>query len=411
MCIIMDFTILGKMMRKGRVRLRRMKVGIIGTGFIATAHTEAIRRTGLAEVAAICGSSLEKAEAAAEKCHIPKAYGSPEELIGDPSIEAVHNCTPNAVHYDISKKIIQAGKHVFSEKPLTLNSRESAELAELAERLPLAHGVNYNYRQYAMVQHMKARVEKGDLGRIHFIHGGYLQDWLLYEDDYNWRVEPEKGGPLRAIGDIGTHWMDLVQYITGQRITEVFAETTVVHPERSKPAVSGMTFGGRRGGEAGRIRVETEDFATVLLRFEDGMKGTVNVSQVSAGRKNYLHFEMNGDKSSMRWDQEEPYKLWQGHRDEPNQLLTADASLLDDSAFNYIHHPGGHNEGWPDAMKNMMIQYYRYIHQRGWETRKTPAFPTFADGHRGMLLLDAINESRQCGKWVRVEETAGIQLK
>ncbi|WVX83566.1 Gfo/Idh/MocA family oxidoreductase [Niallia oryzisoli] len=386
-------------------QMEKIKVGIIGTGFIGPTHIEAIRRLGFVEVVALAETSQVQAEQKAEELGIPKAYGDYREMLRDSEIQVVHNCTPNHVHFAINKEIILAGKHVVSEKPLAMNSEQSAELLELAKKQGVVHGVNFNYRQHASVQNLRAKIANGDLGKVNLVHGSYLQDWLLYETDFNWRLAPEVGGKSRAVADIGSHWCDTVQFVTGKKIVEVFADLATVIPVRKKAKGNVATFSSQTAEdvEYEDVPINTEDYASVLVRFEDGSRGVFTVSQVSAGRKNRLSFEIDGSKSSAYWNQEEPEKLWMGHRDKPNEILLADPALFAPEARSAIHHPGGHNEGWPDALKNMMLNYYSFIRDRKDPLKDQSNFATFEDGHISMAITDAILESHEQQKWVKVQ--------
>jgi predicted dehydrogenase len=390
--------------------MQKIKVGIIGTGFIGPTHIEAIRRLGFVEVVGLAETSQEAAERKAAELGIPKAYGDYREMLLDDEIQVVHNCTPNHLHFAINKEIILAGKHVLSEKPLAMNSKESAELLDLAKKHGVVHGVNFNYRQFPSVQNLHAKVANGDLGKVNLVHGSYLQDWLLYETDFNWRLAPEVGGKSRAVADIGSHWCDTVQYVTGNRIVEVFADLATVLPVRKKAKSNTATFGAQSTEEVEYedVSINTEDYASVLVRFEDGSKGVFTVSQVSAGRKNRLSFEIDGSKSSAFWNQEEPEKLWMGYRDKPNEVLLADAALFSPEAKSAIHHPGGHNEGWPDALKNMMLNYYTFIREGKDPLKDKTNFATFEDGHISMSITDAILESHEQQKWVKVRVDQGV---
>lgn len=383
-----------------------MRAGIIGTGFIGPAHIEAVRRLGFAEVAALAQDGEEKARDKAARLGIPLAYGDYRELLDNPDIDVVHNCTPNHLHFEINRAIIAAGKHVLSEKPLAMTSGESAELLRMARERGIVHGVNFNYRQYPMMKQLAEMVKQGELGPIHHVHGGYLQDWLLYDTDYNWRLDQAAGGRSRAVADIGSHWCDTVQYVTGKRIAAVFADMWQVHPVRKKPVASGATFGLQTAGGGGTayeaMPVPNEDCASVLVRFEDGSKGSFTVSQASAGRKNALSFELNGGRKSACWRQEAPASLWIGHRDKPNEVLMADPSLFLEEARTSIHYPGGHSEGWPDSLKNMMLQYYTFIREGRDPREERPGFATFEDGHMSMCITEAIMQSHQEERWVRV---------
>ncbi|MBM7702338.1 Gfo/Idh/MocA family oxidoreductase [Metabacillus iocasae] len=373
--------------------MEKIKVGIIGSGFIGPTHIEAIRRLGFVEVVGLADSSKQAAEEKALRLHIPKAYTDYKEMLEDPSIQVVHNCTPNHLHFQLNKEIILAGKHVLSEKPLALTSEESAELLKLAKERQIVHGVNFNYRQYPIIQNLESMVKEKQLGNLTIVHGSYLQDWMLYDTDFNWRLDSDKAGDSRTVADIGSHWCDTVQYVTGEKIVEVFADLATIVPVRKKPLENGAYK---------EVSVDTEDYASVLLKFESGMKGVFTVSQVSAGRKNRLCFELNGSKSSAYWNQEEPEKLWIGHRDQPNEVLLADPALFAPEAAASIHHPGGHNEGWPDALKNMMLHYYSFIRDGKSLMKDQPNFATFEEGHQSMLIKDAIMESNKTQKWVKV---------
>ncbi|MGG1614033.1 Gfo/Idh/MocA family protein [Paenibacillus sp. FSL K6-2441] len=384
---------------------KTINVGIIGSGFIGPAHTEAIRRLGFVQVVAIAEQNEEKARAVAEKLNIPKAYGDYKELLSDPDIDAVHNCTPNHLHFEINKAIMEAGKHVLSEKPLAMDAKESAELVRLAREKGVVHGVNFNYRQYPMMKQVAEMVRRGDLGSVYLVHGGYQQDWLLYDTDFNWRLAKEVGGKSRAVADIGSHWCDTVQYVTGKRIKEVFADLWTVHPVRKKPKVAQVTYSGQApdGDGYDPVEVSTEDYASVLIHFEDGTKGVFTVSQVSAGRKNRLSFELSGSEKSVFWDQEEPARLWIGHRDQPNQTLMADPGLFYEGARDAVHYPGGHTEGWPDSIKNMMLRYYTFIREGKDLLKERADFATFEDGHLSMCITDAILQSHEQKRWVQVQ--------
>ncbi|MGG1518099.1 Gfo/Idh/MocA family oxidoreductase [Paenibacillus oryzisoli] len=384
--------------------MKTIKVGIIGTGFIGPTHIEAIRRIGYAEVVAVAESNQEAAERKAAKLGIPIAYGNYQEMLRNPDIQVIHNCTPNHLHYEINKSVILSGKHILSEKPLSINSDQSAELLRLAEQHGIVHGVNFNYRQFPILQELATRIRNGELGKMNHVHGSYLQDWLLYETDFNWRLLSEVSGKSRTIADIGSHWCDTVQFVTGKKIVEVFADLATVIPVRKRPVHHTSSYGSEIQASPvfEEVCINTEDYASVLLRFDDGTKGVFTVSQVSAGRKNRLSFELNGSLKSASWNQEEPEKLWMGYRDKANEILIADPSLFSEAARASIHHPGGHNEGWPDALKNMMLAFYSYIRDGKKPLRDKPNFATFAEGHYSMCITEAILKSHESGRWVQV---------
>jgi predicted dehydrogenase len=380
-----------------------IRVGVIGAGFIGPAHIESIRRLGYVEVAALAGSSQSSAEAKARELFVPKAYGDFFDLIRDPEIDVVDISSPNVYHYPAARAALEAGKHVMCEKPLGMTSAESAELVELADRTGLVNAVTLNVRFYPVIRHAKALIERGDLGTIFSVHGGYWQEWLLYDTDYNWRVEAGAGGKLRAIGDVGSHWMDLAQFVTGQRITQVLAEMSTFLPVRQKPDRPLEAFS---TADVPRtpVNVDTEDAATVLLHFGDGARGTMQVSQVAAGRKNRVAIEVNGSKASLAWDGEHPNELWIGYRDRPNEVLIKDPALLAEEARPYARYPAGHDEGFADTHTAIERSFYDFIRAGGYASDRQPDFPTFVDGHRENVLGDCILESAGSQRWVDVPQ-------
>lgn len=382
--------------------MKKIKVGIVGTGFIGAAHIEAVRRLGFVEVIALAESSQELANQKAQQFHIAKAYDSVEKLLADPEIQVVHNCTPNHIHFEINKQIIQAGKHVFSEKPLCLTSAEADELVQLAEKHQVVTGVGFVYRNFAMVQQAASMVQNQEVGRIFAVNGHYLQDWMLLDTDYNWRVDPKMGGKSRTIADIGSHWCDTVQFVMGKKIKEVFADLAIVYPQR-KASKTTETFSTELSAEYELMPVETEDYASVLVRFDDGSKGSFTVSQVSAGHKNDLMFNLSGSKKSLHWKQETPQYLTIGYREQANQVLCDDPSLVRSDVRVYNHFPGGHIEGWPDAFKNMMLAFYSCIAEGKNPAIEKVKFATFKEGAQIVHIVDAILESAVKNTWVSVK--------
>ncbi len=385
--------------------MRTIRAAVIGTGFIGPAHLEALRRIGGVDVVAIASNEFERARSLADRFSIPRVYRTWREVVGDANVEVVHNCTPNNLHFAINKAAILAGKHVVSEKPLTMRSRESGELIRLLRTRPLVNAVNFNYRFYPLIQHAREMVRQGMLGDIYLVHGHYLQDWLFHKTDYNWRLEPGVGGASRAVADIGSHWCDLVQFITGLSITSVMADLATIHTSRIRPKIAVATFKGKEAGPSKLgedFKVRTEDAGSVLLRFDNGAHGVLIVSQVSAGRKNREWFEIDGSKKAIAWDQEEPNQLWVGHREKANEVVIKDPSLLEESARRYAHYPGGHPEGYPDGLKNLFMNVYEFI-RSGTDPRTVrPAFPTFADGHWEIRLAEAVLASSRAKRWVNV---------
>ena len=376
-------------------------VGVAGTGFIGPAHVEGLHRNGM-RVLGLLGSSREKAEGRAADLGIPRVYSSLEDMLADPEVDVVHLATPNHLHHPHARAALLAGKHVVCEKPLAMTSTESAELVQLAKERGLVNAVNFNIRMYPLAQQARSMVQSGELGEVFILQGSYLQDWLLLPTDWNWRLEPELGGTLRAVGDIGSHWLDLLTFITGLRVEEVYADFKTFHPVRKKPSKPLETYTGKMLTPEDYVDqpISTEDYATIILHFENDVRGVLTVSQVSSGRKNRLFYEINGSKSSLAWDSERPNELWIGQRSVPNQLLLKDPSLLSPEARAVTSYPGGHNEGFPDTFKQLYAKVYSYI--LAGDFSKTPDFPTFEDGHYEMLLCEAIEGSAREKVWVKV---------
>ncbi|MFN7947752.1 MAG: Gfo/Idh/MocA family oxidoreductase [Blastocatellia bacterium] len=387
--------------------MRTVKTALIGAGFVGPHHIEAARRLGFVEVVAVAGSSQASAEAKAAKMNIPKAYGSYEALLDDPEVEVIHNCTPNNLHLPVTMAAIKKGKHVIADKPLAMNSADAKKMLDAARRAGVVHCVTFNYRYNPLMQQARVMIKKGEIGDVHFVHGHYLQDWLLNPTDYSWRLEEDANGQSRAVADIGSHWCDLAGYITGKRIAEVCAEYTTVYPTRQKPAGSVEAFGKAGADQKYKnYKVETEDFASVLVRFEDGAKGVFSVSQVSAGRKNGLEMNVDGRRAALAWKQERPNELWIGRRSEANGCLLKDPSLLDPSIAHYAALPGGHGEAWADAFRNLLRNVYTFIAEgRSMEKdAKKVDFPTFEDGLESNRLIEAITKSAKSGgKWVKIK--------
>lgn len=376
---------------------------IIGTGFMSWVHVEALKRIGV-PVVGICGSSLSKADAAARRLGIERAYESLEDALQDPRVQVVHLVTPNRLHFEMASRTLAAGKHVMCEKPLAMTSEESAELVRQANgHAQLATAVNYNIRYYPLCLEARERMVRGELGTLVHVTGSYVQDWLAQSTDYNWRVIAEENGELRAVADIGTHWLDLVQSITGLEVEAVCADLKTVHPVRYRPQGEVETFQDKRDAERTKrdpVQVTTDDYGAILLRFRGGARGCLHVSQVVNGRKNCVRLELAGSKQTLAWNSEQPNELWIGHRDRPNESLMRDPALIRGAAAKAADYPGGHNEGYPDSFKQCFRVFYDYIKQGDFQA---PAdYPTFEDGHREIMLCEAILNSyrRQC--WVSI---------
>lgn len=384
--------------------MKQIGVAVVGTGFMCAVHVEALRRVGVT-VVGVLGSTPEKSAKAAASLEAPCAYASMDELVRDPRVQAVHINTPNRLHLPQASAAIRAGKHVMCEKPLAMDRHESAELVALARRHPnVVTGVNYNVRFYPLCHQAREMVRKGELGRVFHVTGSVAQDWLAYEGDYNWRVLREEGGELRALSDIGSHWLDLIHFITGQDIEAVCVDYQTVHPIRRRPKGEVETFSNKLKTEADTepVDIATDDYGCVMLRFADGSKGVMWVSQVSPGRKYCIRFEIAGQHKTLAWNSEQCEKLWIGQRQGANTLMMRDPSVMHDAARKVSDYPGGHDEGYPDSFKQCFRSFYQYI-LAGDYTAPKP-FASFEDGHRDIVLCDAFVESKRRGGWVRYAE-------
>lgn len=379
----------------------QFNVAVAGTGFIGPVHIEALQRLGV-NVKGVLGRSLEKGERVKAIHGLEKAYTSFDEILADSTIDAVHLAVPNVLHYEMSKKALLAGKHVMCEKPLAMNTKETAELVQIANENGLTAGVCYNIRYYPLNLEAYQRVQSGDIGQVFAVTGSYVQDWLLYDTDYNWRVLTEQGGALRAVADIGTHWMDLIFSITGFEVEAVLADLATVYPVRKRPKGEVTTYSDKQlsPDELEEVEIKTEDCGSILFRFKGGGKGQLWVSQVTAGRKNRLCYEISGAKKALAWDSENPNALWMGHRGQANQVMTKDPSLLDPTIRHFANYPGGHNEGFPDTFKQCFRAFYDAI--REGTPAATALYPTFAQGHKEVLLCEAILKSHQEERWVKI---------
>ena len=379
-----------------------LKVGVIGTGFIGPAHVEALRRLGI-EVVAVAGPRADGVAEKARTMHVEKYYDTAEALIADPEINVVHITSPNHVHHPQAKAALLAGKHVVCEKPLAMNSTESSELVKLAKEKKLVNAVNFNIRFYPLSQQARQLLQSGEIGDVYIVQGSYLQDWLLLPTDWNWRLEPQFSGDMRAVADIGSHWLDLTTFITGLQIEAVFADFATFLKIRQKPTQPVETFTGKLQTNLEYVEqpINTEDYATVMLRYNNGARGVMTVAQVCAGRKNRLYYEIDGAKSAIAWDGERPNELWINHRDRPNELLLKDPALLSPEVRQFASYPGGHNEGFPDTFKQLYRAIYHYIEAGDFNT--PPDFPTFEDGHRALRVGEAIFRSAREGRWVNVD--------
>jgi predicted dehydrogenase len=378
--------------------MKKLRTAVFGTGFMGRVHTEGIRRLGNVEVVAIAASSEEKARKFADEVSVEGATGDYRTLLADPTLDAVHICTPNALHFPMAMAALAAGKNVLCEKPLATTVAEAEQLVAKAKEKGVANCTFYNLRYYPMVQQMRRLRESGELGEIYAVQGTYSQDWLLYDTDWNWRIDTNANGRSRAFADIGTHWCDMVEHVTGERITSLCADLQTFHKTRKRPKGSVETFSGKtlQPADYEIVPIDTEDFAAVILRMGEGTRGAFTVSQISAGRKNRLCMEIYGSKGSVTWDQEKPDELWMGQRNEPNRLMVKDPSLMLEAARSYADLPGGHSEGYDDTFKQLFRRFYRKVADKSAEVE----YPQFTDGLRQLQILDKVLKSSKARSWV-----------
>lgn len=364
--------------------MKKIKAAIIGAGFIGTQHISAIRRLPLTEVVAIVGSNEERTKESAVSLGIPYFYTSvPELLEKHPDLDVVHNCTPNALHYEFNKLLIEAGVNIYCEKPFTLNAAESAELIDLMQHKNIKGGINYNYRNNLMVIEMKERVERKLIGEVWFVNLEYIQDWLLFETDYDWRMDADMGGESRAIGDIGSHCFDTIQYITGEKIVAVEAKTLKKFNNRYL--------------DNKQIPINNEDAAIIFLTFESGLNGLVRVSQVTPGKKNDFHILIEGDDQSLEWYQEQPDRLLIGNRDRGNEEIYAASQYLTGEAAQKAVLPNGHAVGWHDALTQGIDNFYQAL-----QTDQEANYVSFEEAHHIMKVIDACVESAKQEKKITI---------
>lgn len=385
--------------------MKKIRVGFVGAGWVGPVHIESVRRLGYPEIVAVAEIDQKTANEVASALKIPKAYGKWEDLVNDTDIDVVHITCSNSLHYPVSKACIEAGKAVICEKPLTLDLLEAKELVELAKKKNVINATTFNMAFYPMVREAKEIVSKGELGRVNLVYGRYMQDWLLKDSDYNWRVESKYQGRSRVVADIGSHWMHMVQMILGRKIISVYGDMSIFIPVRKKPLVRITTFEERelKPGEYEEIRVDTEDHATVMFKFEGDAKGVLMAAQICPGRKQRIEWEIIGSEKSIAWHGEEPNKLWVGYRDKPNEIFMKNPNLMSSSSRNYCIFSSGLTEGYGDSWRNIFSTIYDYIRNDGNKKNVEPKFPTFMDGYRIMVITEAILRSVAENRWVDID--------
>jgi predicted dehydrogenase len=379
----------------------RLRVAVVGIGFVGPLHLDAIRRGGYADVVTIVDRDPDRGPVTARSLGVASAVLDLETVLSDPTIDVVHICTPNVTHVAMARAVMEAGKHVVVEKPIAIDRAGAAELLATAQRTKRHAAVALTYRGYPMVQRARELVQSGRLGRLRVVHGGYLQDWLSEPNDYNWRLDVESGGVSRAFADIGTHWFDTVEFVAGARVTSVMADLATLVPVRYRPVRSPMAFQAG-SGETDAVPIQSDDAATVLVRFEHGAVGAVVVSQVSPGHKNDLTVHVSGSERSVAWAQERPERLWLGARDEATLLTRGPSSQPWPVGVPAL--PAGHPEGWAEALRDLLRPFYRAIIAGEAPPDGDDApYPTLADGARSVALIEAVVDSAGSGRWTDVK--------
>ncbi len=381
--------------------MKEVRIAVIASGFTGQQHIEAVRRLPHTNVVALVDANPTMLAKKAKDLGVAHTFTDYKEMIEVIKPDVVHNCTPNHMHYEINKYVIEKGVHIYCEKPLATTAAECAELVRLAEEHGVACGVNYNYRNNAMVQEMRMRVKNNDIGRIFHITGSYQQDWLMYETDFNWRLASDKDGKSRAVADIGTHWFDMAQHITNKKIVKVYAKLFTALPTRKKPLTQTETFQTEQSAAYEEVSIRSEDGGFILVEFEDCTMGQLLVSQVAAGHKNDLRIEISGERYSMNWEQERADRLQIGKRSEGTTQLYACAASVHEEIERYATLPAGHAVAWSDAFRNGIGEYYASIHNGTFKETVQP-YANFVDGYRSMQLAEACLLSNEEDRWVAV---------
>lgn len=382
--------------------MERVRVGIVGLGMMGQQHIDAVRRIPGVEVVALSDSNEKSLLRNAEQLGIEKTYTDYKMMIDNENLQVVHNCTPNAMHFEVSKYAIEKGCHIYCEKPLAVSWDEAEELVRLAEEHHVVNGVNFNYRNNVMVREIRERIVTGDAGRIYLFHGRYLQDWLMYDTDYSWRLNPEINGQSRAVADIGSHWFDLAECVLDSKIVKVYAKLLTVIPKRKKPKEAVETFAEHHNNDYEEIDISNEDAGTILVQMENGAFGTLILSQVSGGCKNDLAITVDCENYSLRWEQENADKLWIASRKEGTKLVFASPNTVNGEAKRYASLPEGHAVAWKDALYNGIRDFYGAIQNKEC-ARKTKQYAKFGDGAHIINIVNACMESNRKNEWVDVE--------
>jgi len=378
-----------------------VNIGLIGTGYIGPIHLNALSRLGGVKVKRVADVNVELARKAAVDYNIESSGTDWREVVRDPGIDVIHNCTPNKYHFEINREALNQGKQVFTEKPLCMNLKEADELVNLAEQKKAVTGIGFCYRYYPAVQEMAVRVRRGDAGAVRMVSGTYFQDWLSREADWSWRLLASESGESNITADLGSHWFDLVQFVTGLEVKQVIGDLATLIPVRKRPKRQVLAFEKVDRVETEEVTVELEDYSAVLFRLSNGSPGSFATSQVCAGRKSDTEFQVYGSTCSYAWNHKDATVLWIGHREKPNEVLIENPTLQDPATARYATLPAGHPQGYHDAMMNMFRDYYDEL--AGKTVARAAPRATFATGRVEMKILAAVLASHREKRWVEVK--------
>ena len=383
--------------------MKKIKVGLIGAGYIGTVHLEMLRRFASIDIVAVADTDKKSADEIAKKYNIQRVFYNSHELINNNEVEIVHNCTPNHLHFEINSAAIKAGKEVLSEKPLALTSTETSELVKLAEKYNTVHGVNFCYRYYPVLQEAAERVRNGSLGDVRLVLGHFLQDWLSFETDYSWRLDSKIAGASNTMADLGSHWCDLVQFVTGLKITEILAEFQTILPIRKKPTSGSLSFGATQNAEVEDVKIPVEDYATIFIRLENGAKGNFSTCQLAIGKKVDIDLQVYGSNESYSWNHVHPNSITVGHRDKANEIFYESPLLQTENTRKYASLPSGHPIGYHDTIYNFFMDFYEAVAAKRNGKKIQTNFPDFYAGHSEMKIIEAAVKSARSGKWIKVK--------
>lgn len=379
-----------------------INVAIIGLGYIGEVHLKILRGLPGVNVVGVYDADRARMEQIAKLYGIEHTALSADELIDNDRIDVYHNCTPNHLHFQLNKRILQKGKHLLSEKPLALSAAEAKELKDLAKEQSVLTAINFCYRYYPVVQEARLRVLAGGIGKPRMVKGNFLQDWLLYETDYNWRLDRAYTGLSNTMADIGSHWCDIAQFLTGSQIVSVMGDAQTLVPERKKGKAA-ATFSNSAELDYELKKIEVDDYVSAFLRFDNGMVGCFTASSLCAGRKVALEVEVYGSESSLLWSHEHPSILKAGFRNKANESFIEGPQLQSSESAKYALLPSGHPMGYHDAVYNLFKHFYDGVTERNQGGTVVEEWPNFENGYQLAKVVEAIVASTKAKTWIDIK--------